>query len=71
MKINYSYFEHPNSVCLSYYQHMKVSLDFSLQFIIGSLKALVHAFIPGLFITSTSDLVKYIDNKLKTTGCHK
>ena len=50
---------------------MKVSLDFSLQFIIGSLKALIHAFIPSLFITSTSDLVKDIDDKLKTTGCHK
>jgi len=71
MDFKYSYFAHPQSVCMCYFEHMRLSLGFSVNFFIGSLTAFIHAFIPGLFITSTSELIKNIDNTLKTRGCHK
>ena len=49
----YSYFHHPNSVCMSYFSHMRLSLFFSFQMFKGSITSLIHASIPQLFITST------------------
>ena len=70
MNFKYSFFIHPSSVCMSYFEHMVLSLGFAFTFFMGALKAIVHAFIPSLFITSTSDLIKDIDHSLKTKGCH-
>lgn len=69
--MKYSYFEHPNNVCMSYLTHAKLSLGFSIKLISGSIKAFIHACIPSLYITSTSDLVTEISNELKNNGCHK
>ena len=33
-------FEHPSKVCMTYLEHMKLSLELSSIFFIGSLKAL-------------------------------
>ena len=38
---------------------------------IGSYKAYVHSIFPNLFITSSTDLVKNLDNKMKNAGCKK
>lgn len=65
----YSRFEHPNSVCMTYLEHMKLSLGFAGMFFVGSLKAIVHAFVPSLFITSTSDLNHEVSQVLMTAGC--
>jgi len=67
----YSFFRHPNAVCMTYFQHMKLSLGFSKTFLEGSAKALVHAFLPNAYITSTSDINKEIEVTLKTAGCRK
>ena len=57
----YSYFKHPNENCMSYFKHCRLSLYFS-----GSLKAIIHAFIPKLYKTSiTTDIMTII----KTEGC--
>ena len=69
MEIKYSYFAHPNNVCISYLEHLIFSIVLSFSLLLGSLKAFVHAIIPSMFITSTTDLVKDIDIKLKTSGC--
>ena len=37
----------------------------------STLKAFVHAFFPGYFITSTSELVKEIKEELDNSGCVK
>ena len=60
----YSYFSHPNSVKMSYFEHFKVSFIYSYQLFIGSIKALIHAIIPSLYITSTSDVLREINKDL-------
>tara|TARA_B100001989_G_C24100522_1_gene251471 strand:+ start:211 stop:348 length:138 start_codon:yes stop_codon:yes gene_type:complete len=35
----------------------------------GSITSLVHAFIPSLFITSTTDTTKLLNDTLKSSGC--
>lgn len=65
----YSFFTHPNKVCMSYFEHMKLSLGFSKTFCIGSMKAFAHAFFPNAFITSTSDINKQIADELSKSGC--
>lgn len=67
----YSYFTHPNSVCMSYFKHMKLSLGFSKTYLIGSYKALIHAFFPNVYITSTSDINEQIKKELNESGCLK
>ena len=66
----YSFFTHPNKVCMSYFEHMKLSLGFSKTFIVGSFQALIHAFFPNMFITSTTDIHKKIEKELSEAGCH-
>lgn len=65
----YSYFHHPNSVCMSYFSHMRLSLFFSFQMFKGSITSLIHAFIPQLFITSTSSTTKLLKDTLDSSGC--
>ena len=62
-------FQHLKDVCMSYFDHMYFSLFLCITFAIGSYKAFVHALIPSLFITSSSDLIKEVAEKMKTIGC--
>ena len=64
-------FAHPDNVCMSYTQHCKLSLKLCLLMLLGCIKAFIHAFIPDLCITSTSDINKKINSILKNHGCHK
>jgi len=48
---------HLNDVGMTYCQHMSMSLYFSYRLGVASVKALIHAFFPEKFITSTSDTV--------------
>ena len=65
------YFEHPKKVCMTYIKHMKLSLYLSYLLAKGSAKAIVHAFLPDTFITSTSDLTAKVQDILKTSGCNE
>lgn len=67
----YSYFSHPNNVCMSYFNHFFVSINYSKIFMFASIKALIHAFFPNIFITSTSDCVNNISKLLKNNNCKK
>ena len=62
-------FNHPSNVCMTYLQHMKLSLELSSLFFIGSIKAFIHAFIPDIFITSSTDIVNIANQKMKKVGC--
>tara|TARA_Y100000741_G_scaffold307246_1_gene249987 strand:- start:243 stop:485 length:243 start_codon:yes stop_codon:yes gene_type:complete len=62
-------FKHPAKVCMSYSQHMLFSLGLSKDFFIASTKAFVHAIYPDSYITSSSDAIIDIDNKMKKVGC--
>lgn len=66
----YSIFTHPNTVCMTYFEHMKLSLGFSKTFFVGSFQALSHAFFPNTFITSTTDIHAKIGKELREAGCH-
>lgn len=61
--------EHPTNVCLTYFQHWKFAMEMSGKLFIGSGQALVHAFFPFLFITSTSDLSEKLNQRLSDVGC--
>jgi len=63
--------EHPKSICLTYCKHFILSLEFSIRFYIASIKAIIHAFLPFIFITSTSDTIKIVDKKLMVNKCKK
>ena len=62
------YFNHPKNVCMTYLKHMKLSLYLSYLLAKGSAKAIIHAFLPDTFITSTSDLTAKVQDILKTSG---
>ena len=67
----YSYFQHPQKVCMSYFQHCCFSLKLAHYFMVATLKAIVHAFLPNMFITSSSDHVTKIKELLENSGCRK
>ena len=63
-------FKHPKNVCMTYLKHMKLSLYLSYLLGKASIKAIVHAFLPDTFITSTSDLTLKIQDILEKSGCN-
>ena len=65
------WFTHPTNVCMSYIQHLRLSLYFSFILWIGSIQAFIHAIYPDTYVTSTTDLTDKLQNILKNAGCHK
>ena len=59
---NRLFVDHPKSVDESYGAHFGVAGRFGFAMIWGGMKALVHAVIPGLCITSGSDTVKRLNH---------
>ena len=66
----YSYFQHPQKVCMSYFQHCCFSLKLAHYFIVGTFKAIVHAFLPNFYITSSSDMIEDVKKEISKAGCH-
>jgi hypothetical protein len=62
-------FKHPTAVCMTYTSHGIFALRMSLTLFSASFKSLIHAFLPDLFITSTTDCVEYVSQELKKIGC--
>ena len=62
-------FKHPKKVCMDYQTHAKFSLQMAYLFTQGALKAVVHAFLPDFYVTSTSDLVNEVQQHLQDAGC--
>ncbi len=62
-------FRHPKNVCMTYFEHAKLSLYFSYLFSKGALLAVVHAVFPDIAVTSTSDTVKEVNAILAVSGC--
>lgn len=65
------WFTHPEEVCMSYSEHLKLSLKFCFLMLKGAIKAFIHAFLPDYCVTSTSDISKEIISLLKSNGCHE
>jgi hypothetical protein len=62
------FLRHPREVGLTYCEHAKRSLGFSLELAAGSLKALCHAAIPATFVDSTTLLNERLTKKLEYKG---
>lgn len=54
------FLKHPREHKITYIQHSMISLNFAKSFFIASIKAIVHAFIPSLFVTSSTECIKEI-----------
>jgi hypothetical protein len=64
-------FKHPSRVCMTYIEHFKLSGEMAYVLGAGSIKAIIHAIHPDLFVTSTTDLIQYIQKRLSESGCDK
>lgn len=64
-------FKHPTEVCMTYFEHFKLSMGFSYKFTIAAFQAFIHAIIPDIFITSTTDTVNNIQSIIEKSGCSK
>lgn len=67
--MNNIYFSHPDRVCMTYFQHLRFSLYLAKLMFIGSVKAVMHAFIPDIYIHSSSDIISKISLLIKNSGC--
>lgn len=65
----YSYINHPNNVCMSYFSHMRFSLRMARYMFFGTFQAIVHAFIPPMFLHGTTETVDTIQTALAESGC--
>ena len=64
-------FAHPKNVCLTYLSHLQFSSKLSILFLIASFKAFVHAVIPDIYITSSSDTINEIKELIEISGCNR
>ena len=63
--------KHPNKAGMSYFEHLMLSMRFACMLFIASIQAFIHALCPFFFETSTSDVIKKIDNIMVKMGCKK
>ena len=57
--------QHLKDVDMTYWEHLQFSLSLSKIFLEASFKAIVHAFLPDVYITSSTDNIKLLQNKMK------
>ena len=70
-KVYSIFISHPEDVCMTYLEHSYFSLWLSTRFTIGALQAFIHAIIPTLFKTSSSDLVTSVETTINNAGCKR
>ena len=56
--------KHPNELNMTYFQHAVGSLSLSINFLIASVQAFIHAFFPFVFQTTSTDTIKYVKSFL-------
>jgi hypothetical protein len=64
MAIKTFFTDHPHAVGESYTEHMKVALSFAGPLAAAAAAALVHAFLPFLFVTTASRTVKRLYERM-------
>ena len=57
--------KHLQDVNISYTEHMIFSLGLSKIFLEAGAKAIIHAFIPDVLITSSTDSIELLKTKMK------
>ena len=56
--MNFKFFKHPKQVCMTYFEHFKLSMNFSKLLAIGALKAFVHVILPIFILHLQQILLK-------------
>ena len=56
--------QHPASVNESYFQHMGTALSFFAYFCYAAFAALVHAFLPFLFVKTGSQIIIELNQRM-------
>jgi uncharacterized protein DUF6356 len=64
MSLKHLFTDHPESVGESYFEHMNVALSFAGPLLAAGMAALVHAFLPFLFLTTASRTVKQLHARM-------
>ena len=59
------FLQHPEENDMTYFQHFAFSSSLGFYFLGCSFKAFIHAFIPSLFITSSSDVPDELNHLFK------
>ena len=60
---------HLRSVCMTYLQHACFSLSLARRFAFGAFGAVVHALVPSLFVTSSTDCAEAVRRQILSSGC--
>ena len=58
------FIEHPASVNESYFQHMGVALSLCGRFSYGAFAALIHAFLPFLFVKTGRQMINELQMRM-------
>ena len=66
--LNRWFFDHPQSVDETYFQHLLFAGKFALTLLAAGLAALVHAFVPALFEKTASKLIAKMYENTKDRG---
>lgn len=70
MSLKRLFTDHPDAVGESYTEHMGVALSFAGPLLAAGLAALVHAFLPFLFLTTASTIVKRLHARMVNRAPH-
>lgn len=62
--LNRLFRDHPTEVGETYAEHFAAAGGFGVRMIVGGLACVVHAVVPGLFITTGSGTVKTLYDKM-------
>ena len=65
----HSFQKHPKEVCMTYYQHFRLSMTLCGHFIEGSVKSFIHAIFPFWFPSSSTEINDIITDKITESGC--
>ena len=63
--------KHPMEVCMTYWEHLQLSMTLSYYFAEGSLKAFVHAIFPFWFPSSSTNIKNIVTEKITKSGCRR
>jgi hypothetical protein len=58
--------DHPATVGESYLEHMRVALGFGAAMLVGGLACIVHALLPALFVTTGSQTIEALHDRMVT-----
>lgn len=64
-------FIHPQQVCMTYFEHFKLSMGFSCKFTEAAIKAFIHGFFPCYYGNSTTNITKEILTTIENSGCNR